>query len=687
MRSARHRPLTVRLGALALAVALGSAAPVRGAPSAIPDPDAVRRLLTLLGAVGEEYREAFDERGTLARPLEYAEAESFLAEARQRADRLAAALPADLLPRLAALAAAVGARAPVAAVAGEVRALGEAIAAATGVAADIRPPAPPSAARGAALFTAHCSSCHGAGGAGDGPEAARVARRPADFTDVEFMRGETPLDFFHVISLGRRGAAMPGWEDVLSVQERWDLVAYLWSLAADPTTAGTAGRTFAARCAGCHATAADDPALATRSDRDLFAALATVGTAHETLLTPPMSEGERWQAITGLRALSHGAGRADTDVATAAVDETARLLAAAVDAYRRGDPAAADLATDAYLGFEPIETPLRARAPALVRRAEERFMGLRAALARPGAAAEVERMRGELVRDLDLARSALGSTADAPARFVQAATIILREGIEVVLVIGALLAYVVKSGNPGMRRPIYVGTAAGLAASGAAAALVATALRWAPGASDILEGASMLLAAAVLFWVSYWLVSKAEAEQWQRYLRGKVRHALAAGSGFALAAAAFLAVFREGCETILFYQALFASAPSGDLATIAGIAAGTGLLGLVYAAVARFGMRIPLRAFFRTTGALLYAMAIAFAGRGVYELQEAGVLGITPVPGVPHIPVLGLFPSAEALAAQAIFVLLLVYALAATLRRRREVPEAAPEPRRAAGGR
>src|SRR5262249_35014108 len=134
------------------------------------------------------------------------------------------------------------------------------------------------------------------------------------------------------------------------------------------------------------------------------------------------------------------------------------------------------------------------------------------------------------------------------------------------------------------------------------------------GASDVLEGAAMLLAAAVLFWVSYWIVSKAEAERWQRYIQGKVQHALAAGSTTTLAAAAFLAVYREGFETVLFYQALLGSAPAGDVAVGAGFATGALALAGVYVVFNRFGRRLPIRPFFLGTGALLYAMAVIFAG-------------------------------------------------------------------------
>ena len=195
----------------------------------------------------------------------------------------------------------------------------------------------------------------------------------------------------------------------------------------------------------------------------------------------------------------------------------------------------------------------------------------------------------------------------------------------------------------------------------------------------------MLLAAGVLFWVSYWLISKAEAERWQRYIQSKVRDALAAGSATALAAAAFLAVYREGFETVLFYRALLGAAPAGDVMVGGGFLLGLLVLGLVWVAMSRLGVRVPMRSFFLLTGAFLYLMAIVFAGRGVFELQDAGLIGLTPVAGAPRIPVLGLFPTVQTLVAQGVLVAALVLAGIVSVRRSRAGQSL--DPRLASGGR
>ena len=162
----------------------------------------------------------------------------------------------------------------------------------------------------------------------------------------------------------------------------------------------------------------------------------------------------------------------------------------------------------------------------------------------------------------------------------------------------------------------------------------------------------MLVAVAVLFSVSYWLISKVEAAKWQRFIKEKVTAALERGGGRALAMVAFLAVYREGAETALFYQALFNEGQGNGLPITVGILVGFAVLAVIFTLFYRFGVRIPLRPFFATTSVLLYYMAFVFAGKGVRELQEGNAVPITVLPGFPHVDTLGLYPTVETLLTQ-----------------------------------
>jgi high-affinity iron transporter len=199
---------------------------------------------------------------------------------------------------------------------------------------------------------------------------------------------------------------------------------------------------------------------------------------------------------------------------------------------------------------------------------------------------------------------------------------------------------------------VWTGVGLGLVASVGAAVVLQTTLRALPASREVIEGVTMLIAVAVLFSVSYWILSKVEADKWQRYIRNQVNSAVAGAGRAALVGVAFLVVFREGAETILFYQALLHASAVGSSPVMWGIVAGSGALAVVYLAFHKLGVRIPLRPFFAVTGSLLYLMAFVFAGKGMRELQEGGALSATPLNGIPMIDVLGVYPSVETIAVQ-----------------------------------
>ena len=241
------------------------------------------------------------------------------------------------------------------------------------------------------------------------------------------------------------------------------------------------------------------------------------------------------------------------------------------------------------------------------------------------------------------------------ATFLQSFGILFREGLEALLVCTALAAATARAGSERGSRAIWRGAALAIGASLVTAWLVDSVLDLAPAGREAIEGLTMLLAAAVLFYVSYWLLSKLEVQRWMGYLRRKVGRA---ENLWAIGAVAFLAVFREGVETILFYEAL---AGIGRPVPIwGGLVAGMVVLALVGLAVFRFGLKLPVRPLFGVTGALLYLMAMIFVGQGVHELQEAGWLAETGLTGTPRIPALGIYPTVETLVAQAVLLALAI---------------------------
>ncbi|WP_218056583.1 FTR1 family iron permease [Gilliamella sp. wkB112] len=238
--------------------------------------------------------------------------------------------------------------------------------------------------------------------------------------------------------------------------------------------------------------------------------------------------------------------------------------------------------------------------------------------------------------------------------------IIFREGLEAILVIAAISAYLVRSGNMPMVKMVYLSSLVAIFASVLMAIALHTLFDISGANQEMLEGGAMLLATVVLFFVSNWMFSKAEAEAWKNYVEGKVQSAVSSGSSFALGFAAFLAVFREGAETILFYQAMLAEAKEHMDMVWYGLGIGCVVLAIIFILI-RFGtMKLPIKPFFIGTSALMYIMAIAFAGGGVKELQEADIIPVTPVDFVHSVDILGIYPTVETLIPQLFMVLIVV---------------------------
>jgi high-affinity iron transporter len=379
---------------------------------------------------------------------------------------------------------------------------------------------------------------------------------------------------------------------------------------------------------------------------------------------------QRWNIINYIYSLrgerlTLPAARAD---ATATPGDTASpvilaLLDSALDFARNGKSAeAGDRAFDAYIAFEPLETPARAKKPGLVSTMERHFADFKGAVRRNDVAA-AKNSRDAIADGLP---SVVGLGQQVPSgsweAFLQSFLIIVREGFEAILVIGAVVALLIKTGHRERLRSIWIGIALGLVASGATAVVMKTLLAAMPASREIVEATSMLIAVVVLFSVSYWLISKVEAAKWQKFIREKVNSALEHGGGKALALVAFLAVYREGAETALFYQALFNEGPNVGLSLALGIVAGFVVLAVVFTLFYRYGVRIPMRPFFTVTSILLYYMAFVFMGKGIRELQEGNIMPITVIPGGPHVDTMGIYPSVETLTAQGILIVLLLFA-------------------------
>ncbi|MBQ6919175.1 MAG: FTR1 family iron permease [Synergistaceae bacterium] len=260
--------------------------------------------------------------------------------------------------------------------------------------------------------------------------------------------------------------------------------------------------------------------------------------------------------------------------------------------------------------------------------------------------------------------------------FLTAFGLLVREGLEAILVIVAIVAYLIKTDNKNMLKGVYLGSFAAILASIALAwALEALMGEQSGVARELLEGWTMFLAVAVLFYVSNWMLSKADNIAWENYISGKVQQSIDKKSQWTLIFAAFIAVMREGAELILFYSAAFTGGMSNPAYIAYGIGAGVLVLVIVWVCFRYFSVRLPLRAFFMFTSVLLFLMCISFMGKGVVELTEADVItGRTVIPAMKgfSIEILSIYDRAETLIPQIMLVIAAVWIMLPHIFRKKE---------------
>ena len=258
------------------------------------------------------------------------------------------------------------------------------------------------------------------------------------------------------------------------------------------------------------------------------------------------------------------------------------------------------------------------------------------------------------------ASDAASQTTPWLSAFVPALLVILREGMEAILVVAAVLAYLGKSGHKDKARVVWSGVAIALGLSALLAFLFNYFTSLAGANQELLEGVAALFAVAMLIWVSNWMIHKSSDKAWEKYIRDQTDASLTRGSLLGLAFISFLAVLREGAETILFYVPIVSSAGDRTGYVWAGLGVGLVVLVVVYLLIQFAALRIPLRPFFTITSLLLALMAFTFTGSGVKELQEADVLSLTYVNGFPTVDLLGIYPRVENLVAQALVLIIIV---------------------------
>ena len=500
----------------------------------------------------------------------------------------------------------------------------------------VAPRRAPDLAQGAQLYAENCVACHGAQGRGDGALAATLDPAPNNFHDRERQVQRSVYALYNAISLGVAGTGMQAYSS-LKEDQRWALAFYVSNFMADDAqreqgaaawTRGGYSKYFNGLASLTQASPAEMVAEYGQDGADVLAYLRT-----------------QPQVLSG---------RHVTPLAF-----SARMLKESLALYRDGKHEQAyQTAVTAYLeGFELAETGLAAIDPGMKISIETEMFAYRAMLkdGRPleAVTAQLEKLHGMLAT----ARDRLETTSLTPSvAFTSALVILLREGLEAILLLAAVVAFLIKTGRRDALPYIHAGWIGALVA-GAGTWLAATYFINISGASrEMTEGISALLAAGILFYVGVWLHNKLQAQRWKEFIESKVELATGGRTLWALALLAFIAVYREIFETVLFYQALWVQAgDEGQRMVFSGfLVAAVGLVVLSWL-IFRYSVRLPLKLFFGVNSALMYLLAVVFAGKGVAALQEAGKL---PMSGIdfPRVDMLGIYPNLESLGLQVVLV-------------------------------
>ncbi len=490
------------------------------------------------------------------------------------------------------------------------------------------PRRPPDFALGEKLYASNCASCHGENGDGHGPKAAELNPPPIAFIDSERAAKRSIYGLYNTITLGVEGTAMAPFTK-FSDDARWSLAFYVGSLGM-PAEVAPAGKS--------KLTLAQITTLSPEEAEIKFGALGR----DQMLWLRNHPEGFWFDN--------------PIELASSKLDES-------LTAYRKGmREQAYQLAVSAYLeGFELAETALRNVDEELLMRIERAMTSFRKGIREGVPVSEAEHNMAELDVLFGEARRAMDGVALSGATaFSSAFVILLREGLEAILVIAALAAFLIKTERTDAMRYLHYGWIGALV-MGFFTWWAATHLWTFSGeAREMTEAFAALVAAGVLLYVGMWMHSKTNAAKWQQFIQQSMDKALNGATLWSLAGLSFITVYREVFETILFYQTLWLqSSTSGTRMVVIGFAAAAAVLALLGWLILRYSPRLPLRQFFKATGALVFVLALVFTGKGIAALQEAGKIDTTLI-NIPKIELLGIYPNAEGVGSQLLILALLL---------------------------
>lgn len=497
----------------------------------------------------------------------------------------------------------------------------------------IIPQVQPDLRRGSELYANQCASCHGATGAGDGAASVGMDPPPVNFTDQDRYQQRTLYGLYNTITQGVEGTGMMSYRQ-LTEEERWSLAFYVGSLAID-----TADKHF---------------------NID-YHPLASVDKL--TTITPHQANEMYGKQGASVMAALRSYPELFYNKSSNKLDFAKKKLEDVLVSYRNKQPDQAyQYAVSAYLdGFELVEQNINTLDSSLKLEIESSMTGLRNKIR---AGEPVENITNEIAHitaKLNIASDMLGTKSlSKGAVFTSAFFILLREGLEALLIVAALLAFLVRTKRRDALVYIHVGWVSAVVLGLITWWASITFIDISGTSREITEGVAAIVATVILFYVGFWMHDKSSAVKWKKFIDDSMDKAMSSGTLWTLTGLSFIAVYREAFETILFYQALWVqSGESTHNMALGGFLTAVASLLVVSLLIMRYSIRLPLRQFFAFTGGLMFLLAIIFAGKGIAALQEAGMIMSSPVNFI-RVDLLGIYPNIQGLLLQLVMIIIAV---------------------------
>lgn len=492
----------------------------------------------------------------------------------------------------------------------------------------------PDLARGEQMFRARCQSCHGTGGAGDGPLAGNLNPPPTNFQDSANASNLSPMQAYHSIRLGMEGTSMRAFTE-LSSQQAWDIAFYVNSLNySEPVRDSLRSAIRQA--------VADTVSLRSVS----------VYSNHQWM---ELFRSKNIKPEKGMAVLRGLASDPSAPASGNMLQTALTLLDKSRSAYRENNyEAARRYALDAYLdGVEPVEGQVSAIAPGLTRELESGMLEIRSAI----------KNRVGMEQFNDKVRSASLTIEEASSRlenqeysfwvnFSLSSAILLREGLEAFLIIMVILGVLRSVGAERTVKYVHGGWVAALAAGIGGWFVVQHFIRMSSLQRELMEAIGALIAVAMLLYIGFWMHSKTHISRWKQFVEGRVQGLVNKGSMWGLGLLSFTVVFREAFESIIFLSSIGFQSSGANTGMLAAFLAVSVLITAIGYAFKNLSRNVPIRALFRYSSAMLAVLAVILIGKGIRSLQEAGYMEITTFPWNLNIPLLGIYPTWSTIAAQ-----------------------------------